>query len=380
MKYKYATLFLMVIITSCSNLSSSKILQKVCVPVQSERSSIQLENGLILSGKETYILNGEVKKYFSSLKTSEYYVDISNVIVTPNGEKIAYIATKYLISNNELSYVDQSLRILMDNENEREITDWQPENEEPIEWFDNENLLFSLTDHSDGTIMLFNPLTQEKRKVSTTFSNIYNLDRIPWYKGPNPLPIYNSSMSLAFYLRNSEQGMEFALTNQKTGELLWSKVVHNPTNRPLWSPVEDKILIAIPKSSSSDFEFYTIDKNGQEIKLSNFNLIYSTTYINGFNWSPDGQSIGFWLDGRKEENEYFPRFAIFNLKNKQTTDYCIGPGGGNIIWSPSGNQVALTVGDRKNPDLLSTVVIDIQKNIAVEVSDQEYPVGWRTVK
>jgi hypothetical protein len=187
-------------------------------------------------------------------------------------------------------------------------------------------------------------------------------------------------MTLVFYLRDSAQGMEFVLNNQSTGETLWSGIVHNPTNRPLWSPVGDKVLIAIPQSSSSDFEFYTIDNYGQEEKLSNFSSFYSSTYINGFNWSPNGQHIGFWLDGRKNESNYSSRFAIFDSKNKQTTDYCVGPGGGPIVWSPSGNQVALQVIDNENPALFYTVVVDIQKKVAVEVSGQEYPVGWMRIK
>jgi hypothetical protein len=170
--------------------------------------------------------------------------------------------------------------------------------------------------------------------------------------------------------------MEYVLSTVNTKSTLWSRIVHNPTNRPQWSPTQDKVLIAIPEDSPSEFEFYSINQNGQETKLSNFSSIYRSTYIDGFSWSPDGQSIGFWLDGRDDKNEYNPRFAILDLITNKTKDYCIGQGGGSIFWSPSGNQVAFKVVDKDNPELRYSVVVDIQRNIAVKLSDQEYPVGW----
>lgn len=380
-KHRLMLSLLFIALVGCSNTLSKNAVHQVCLPIESDQSLIQLDDGLILKGNEkTYIFNRrpELRTHLPLTQNDDYYVDVSNFMVAPNNEKAFYIATYYQNLNGSLSYVDQSLLVLSDGKKEIEITDWQPDVEKPIEWFDNDRLLISPKNYSDGTIMLLNPLTHERQEIRPSFSDIYNLDPIPWYKNANPLPVYNLSMSHVFYLRDSVKGMEFALNNQRTGKTVWSKVVHNPTNKPQWSPIGDKILIAIPQNSSSDFDFYSIDQDGQETKLSNFSSAYRSTYIDGFNWSPNGQNIGFWLDGRNDKNEYSPRFAILDLDSKQTTDYCIGHGGGAILWSPSGNQVALKVVDKDNASLWYTVVIDVQKNIAVRIADQEYPIGWIT--
>jgi len=301
-------------------------------------------------------------------------------LVTPNYEKAAYIVTYYQSINGSLSYLDQSLMVLLGGKKEIKVTDWRPGIEKPIEWFDNDRLLISPINYSDGTVLLLNPLTNERSEFRPSFSDIYNLDPIPWYESANPLPVYNRSMSHVFYLRNSMKGMEFVLKNQTTGDVVWSKVVHNPVNKPEWSSIDDKVMLAISPNSPSDFEFYSIDQHGQEANLSSFSSFYRSTYIDGFKLSPNGINIGFWLDGRDDKDEYNPRFAILDLSNRQTTDYCIGQGGGSIFWSPSGNQVALKVIDMYNANSWYTVVLDIQKNIAVKIANSEYPVGWVLTK
>jgi len=358
--------------------SSRPSVREACLPVNDDLSLISLDGKLFLGGKETFALTGHtgLEIPFPFAPNSDYYSEVSNFTVSPNHEMAAYVETRYQSKNGNVSYVDQSLKVLTDNGKVVEVHKWQPESEKLIEWFDNDRLLISLSDHSDGTVILLNPLTDERQEIKPIFSDIYNLDPIPWYQSPNPLPVYNSSMSFAFYLRNTVDGMEYVLNNQVSGKVVWTHSVHNPANKPVWSPNEDEVLIAIPQKSPSDFEFYSIDQRGKETKLSNFSSVYRFVYIGGVGWSPSAQYIGFWLDGRNNENESNPRFAILDLKTKQTTDFCIGPGGGAIFWSPNGNQIAFKVAEEDDPSLWHTVVVDIQKNIAVKLASQEYPIGW----
>ena len=203
-----------------------------------------------MTGKETYILSGYplVKSPFPITQNDGYSTDISNFITSPDYEKAAYIETYYRTVNGSLSYIDQKLKILLSNGEETEVSDWQPANEKPIEWFDNDRLLITLTDHSDGTISLLNPFAGGRQDIQPSFSDIYRLDPIPWYESNNPLPLYNPSLSLIFYLRNSANGMEYVLKNSKSGETIWSRVVYNPTDKPQWSPAGDKIVMAIPQN------------------------------------------------------------------------------------------------------------------------------------
>lgn len=365
-------------LVGCSSMFSPPPLRKACLPIYNDLSSIHLSGKLFLTGKETYILSGYplMKSSFPIMQNNGYSTDISNFITSPDHEKAAYIETYYRTVNGSPSYIDQKLKILLSNGEETDVSDWQPTNEKLIEWFDNDRLLISLTDHSDGTISLLNPFTGERQDIQPSFSDIYKLDPIPWYESNNPLPLYNSSRSLVFYLRNSANGMELVLRNLKGGETLWSGIVHNPTIKPQWSPTQDRIMIAIPQNSSSDFEFYSIDKSGQEARLSNLSSVYRFNYIGDFSWSPNARYISFWLDGRSNADDYNPRFALLDLTSGQVIDYCIGQGGGSIFWSPDGNQVALKVMDKENISMWYTVVVDIQKNVAVKIANQEYPIGW----
>jgi hypothetical protein len=371
-----------VVIESSTPAALSSVVTESCLSVENDISLIQIEDNLILSGNESYILgsNASLETPLPTNQNEPYYSDISNILISPNHEKVAYVETHYKDVSGNLTYVDERLKVLLNDGKELKVDKWQPDVDNLIEWFDNDWLLISSTDTRDGTIILLNPVTNERRRISPPISDIYNLDPIPWYQSPNPLPIYNSSMSLMFYLRNSNGGMEYALYDLTKEDVLWSRSVHNPTNRPQWSPNQDRVLIAIPENSPSDFEFFSIDQDGQEMRLSDFSSVYRSTYIGGFYWSPNGQNIGFWLDGRDDKNEFNPRFAILDLITKQTKDYCIGQGGGPIFWSSSGNQVAFKIIDKDNPELWHTIVVDIQRNIAVKIVDQAYPVGWMSTK
>jgi len=375
--------FVLVVILSfivqsgCINVQPpDKSVHKGCLPINSDPSLLQIEGNLILSGEETYILTGEATRTnipFFVTPDYDYKILISDFHVSPDATKAAFIETYYRKSDGELSYVSEKLKILEFSGNEIEVSDWQPGIEKLISWFDNDRLLISPKNYSDGTIILLNPLLNDRQTIPPPFSDAYNLDPIAWYRGTNPLPVYNSSLSLVFYLRNSINGMEYVLKNLETEKILWFATVHNPSNEPKWSPDGKEILVAIPRTTSSDFEFYSIDRYGNETVLTNFSSVYSYSYIWGFSWSPNGNYVGFWLDGRSNEDEYNPRFAIIDLNSLKVTDFCIGKGGGPIIWSPGGNQVTFSVDDET---FKYTVVIDLQKKIAIKVADQEYPIGW----
>lgn len=384
-------LILLVILSSgCSALQGmSPSVSEACLPVEDDMSLIQLEDSLVLNGEETYILDSDTgaKIPLPINRDITYYSILSDFMISPDYEKIAYLEVSFRKLDGELTFINDTLKVFLSNGEELNVDYWHPEPdvERLIEWFDNDRLLISTTDDLDGTIILMNPITGERQRIHPSFPGIYKFDPIQWYKSANPLPLYNQSMSLVFYLRfsedNPEGNMEFVLYDLTKEKRVWSRIVHDPQIRPQWSADQDKLLIAVRDSSSSDYELFMIDQYGQETKLSDFSSVYHSTYISGLSWSPDGQKIGFWLDGRDDEkDEHNPRFAIYDLHTKQTTDYCIGKGRGQIYWSPSGNQLAFRAEDRNNPELWHAIVFDLQKNVAVKIADHEEPVGWISIE
>ena len=92
----------------------------------------------------------------------------------------------------------------------------------PIGWFDNERLLFSPPNDRNGSIILYNPSTLEKRKVITDINNFSTTWPLPlWYRSENPLPIYNSTLTRAFYLSDND-GMVYSLWDSEKKESIWN--------------------------------------------------------------------------------------------------------------------------------------------------------------
>lgn len=387
---KLVLLFVIFLITSISSgcsVSQDKFshVSINCLPIEENNPSFQLEDSLVLSGNETYILDG-----YSGRKVSlplnpdpDYEYMLTNFMQSPDYEKLAYLESRYQKINGELTLIDDARKIFTNRGKEIIANQWELGFEYPIEWFDKDRIVIPATDDVDGTIILYNPITGEIRRIKPSFTDIYNFDPIEWYKSTNPLPLYNRSMSHVFYLRfvkdKTENNIEYVLYDLNKNKVLWSKTVNLPTIRPQWSPSQETIIIASQDSSSSDYDFFSVDQHGHENKLSDFSSVYDSNYIDGFSLSPDGEKIGFWLDGRSEENEYTPHFAIFNIKTKQTNDYCIGHGG-DIFWSSSGNQIAFVVKERENRELWYTVVLDVKNNEAIKIADHFYPVGWILMK
>jgi len=360
-------------------------ISQMCLAIEPDLSSFQPEASLVVSGAETYILDGASGEKIvlpSNPDANDSYLP-SNFILSPDYQKIAYIESRYQSLNGQKIFVGNALKIWLDNGEIFTANQWQPNFEYPIEWFDNDRLLLPTKDDLDGTIILYNPVTGASERIQPTFPDIYKFDPIPWYQSTNPLPLYNQEMTRVFYLRflkdDPESNLEYVLYDLESAAVLWTKTVHLPTICPQWTPAQDQIIIASQDSSATDYEFFSIDQNGNESKLSDFSSRYTANYIEGFRLSPDGQKVGFWLDGRNGTDEAHPHFAIFDLATRQTTDYCLGPGG-RIFWSPDGNQVAFMINENDNPEASYTVVLDVKENKAARVADHLYPVGWFAIK
>jgi len=377
-------IFMLLCLAGCLTPQAANVSQ-MCLAVEASLSSFQPEASLVVSGAETYILDsasGEKIAVPFNPGANDGYLP-SNFILSPDYQKIAYIESRYQSLNGETSFVEDTLKIWPGSGEIFTAKQWQSDFEYPIEWFDNDRLLLPATDDLDGTVILYNPVTGASERIRPTFPDIYKFDPIPWYQSTNPLPLYNQAMTRVFYLRflkdDPESNLAYVLYDLENDAVLWTKPVHLPTIRPQWTPARDQIIIASQDISPTDYEFFSIDQNGNENKLSDFSSGYTENYIEGFRLSPDGQKVGFWLDGRNGTDEAHPHFAIFDLTTRQTTDYCLGPGG-RIFWSPNGNQVAFMIKENDNPEAWYTVVLDVKANRATQVADHLYPVGWLVIK
>lgn len=287
-------------------------------------------------------------------------------------------------------------------------------------WHDNEHLLFQMvgdtaTNPAPNTIMILNPLNGEKKTHILDFPNIDN--GVEW--GFSWSAAYSQDMDYVLYAgikENTDNVHEYVLWSNASK----SKIISLPgssykdfylyageiiqldgvrANSPQWDPDDSRVLIISPASADriEVDEIFAITKNGDVQRLTYFENHFEKVQISKMSWSPDGKNIAFWtaLDPRvfdPEPGAYQDiRLAILDTETLDVTFYCIsgdsigltnGPPSAKFIsndipapiWSPTGQQVI--VENRYTSDASRLILLDIQKEVAVQVGENMKPIGW----
>jgi Tol biopolymer transport system component len=127
-------------------------------------------------------------------------------------------------------------------------------------------------------------------------------------------------------------------------------------------------------------EIYQIDPEGHSAPITRLGAAYSNNNVDieSLNWSPDGSKIAFtYFLNDMMTNEHF---AVVDVGTGQTIDYCL-PSVGLLppIWSPDSLQVAFasaTTADLEKAVYWRTIIVDIEKEYAVQVAETMLPLGW----
>lgn len=140
---------------------------------------------------------------------------------------------------------------------------------------------------------------------------------------------------------------------------------------------------------------YNVDDNlpyvaGNDLLLvSREGIIQRLTYLttqydaleSGYAFSPDEQSIAFWLatDYKLSETEW--RFAILDIPSGKVTNYCLSGGNANspspAVWSPDGRYVMLTREDHTFTTLTTKVmIVDLVNNTVADLTEDAIGMGW----
>ena len=144
--------------------------------------------------------------------------------------------------------------------------------------------------------------------------------------------------------------------------------------QPQWSPDGTQFVVGIPPALYDPvFELFVVDREGKRTQLTHFKdtsarkgTIFETR------WSPDGRYIAFWLTNS---------LAVFDMMTGMVRDYCLPSNSSmnaEIYWSPDSEQVVFSQSIRPYYGPLRVIVIDIQKNRAVEVARNHAILGWMT--
>ncbi len=342
-----------------------------CIPVGKIPPSGARESGmLVMDGAESYLLDLMTRaKQRIPLKSLGQKDIVSNIKVSPDGTKLVFIESHY--NEQRGDFLVDHLALLQGGL-QQEVTSWRTDFGTLLRWFGDDWLLFS-PDSSNGTILLFNPVDGTTKEVTGTFPNMATLPPLPtWYQAANPLPIYDSSLSLAVYLEQ-DQMMQFVLWDIRSKTALWKKDISDPGIQPQWSPMGNGFVFAVPDGHV--FDFYRVDRSGHEDRLTNLTGRYPFAYIGTFSWSPNGKEIAFWLDLHNDPAALHPTLAVFDLDRRQIVDTCLGAGGRMPVWSPDGKQIAIEV-QQGNSGRTAALVVDLVSRSAVQLDEQVHPLGW----
>ena len=252
-------------------------------------------------------------------------------------------------------------------------------------WLDNEHVW--VNHYTEPLVTVVNPFSGAQQELTPDFPMLETISQagIHYALGANTV-LYNSSLEYAIYPRLENDGYVYlVLWDRQTNRVL-AKIKHSAKSfdyHPIWSPDQTQLYVAAidkwDESKPDDFvyDFFSLNKDGQVIQLTDFRAISDNVYIGYSSLSPNGKKIAFWLQlGSSKE-----QLAILDLDTKQVTDYCISGsyqnGAGSPVWSLDSRYLAIQ--NQYEPNAGQVILIDTKQGWAAQVAEtipNGWPAGW----
>jgi Tol biopolymer transport system component len=285
-----------------------------------------------------------------------------NFTVSPDGNKLAYLETTYGqggsgITKTVLWVVNAHGDVL------RKITFnygiWYPR------WLDNEWLIFYIWEtDKNGQVLMVNPFKHEQHYVWNNLPRFF-AGYTTW--GMTWLVEYSPNLEWTVYYGSGE-------TNSGRGAIV-RDITHNKNiwesedyGDIAWAPDGDEVAITTyyPTANSFGIEgnIFILNREGVVKQIFDQKLLINAP--TNPSWSPDGRYIAFWNDHTT---------SLYNKQTGQVFDYCIDDRWDlhqTPVWSPDSSQFVIQ--GNLNQGTASSVLIDIQKNVAYKITD--YPYAW----
>ena len=368
-----------------------------CLEVKYDIYSNWVSNGsLILIGREDigngllrhvgYLANMDTREKSEITKPGENIFDIS---ISPDRKWMAYELYELSSKSDNLIIADYSGNQLL-------RIPWEAEWIYISSWLDNTRLILGTnTESTEGSLdgpyfLTLNPFTNERAILVSDFQQIFEATGFTGLDGRG----YNSGLDRVVYLRGDQaflNPLHYILWDIDQHQMLADfEVVIKATAYPSWLPDGSNFILA---ASIKDeiyktwpaYELYNISRDGQIKQLTHLTDNYLWTFIEDYSWSPDGNHIAFWFSWWSDKKPSWDLLgkrylAIVNTENEEINIYCVEgfPGkDGRVpipVWSPNGSQLA--VQSRSNQGNHQVMIIDLEKQMAVQLYEDLTPVGW----
>ncbi len=250
---------------------------------------------------------------------------------------------------------------------------------------DTQLILYPTTIDSIGTYIILNPFTSLSYLFSPALPNLTEY-KFGWW-GAEQDPLYDPSLTRVVYYAYSPEATPFpdhsgavVLRDLQSGEELWSLAPYNRSyrsthiTRPSWSLDGTQFAFfantgrMLPGSQTeAGMDLFVVSRDGHEQMIDSLILPRPNDDAADINWSPDGNSIAFYvLDGDLE------RLLVLDLQTRQIWDPCVitpyveeypPEVRGGIMWSPDSHQLLPDV-SYTNKTIEYLVVDVVRKEVA----------------
>jgi Tol biopolymer transport system component len=268
-------------------------------------------------------------------------------------------------------------------------------------WLDNQNLIIGTTSEGDkttgnmsSTFIVLNPFTNKSKVLQPNFPDIYKNDSLAANWSGWRETVYNQTLDRVVYLQGGPGGdgaFHYVLRDLDQGENLVSfEVIGGTYSIPRWSPDRNKFAFTNSQIENIQiswpaFELYSVDREGETTQLTNLTKYYPFVFIDDFSWSPDGKYIAFWFSWWSNRDEAYDLqgerlLAILDTEKKEVTNYCIQGAYSRSermpppLWSPNGKQIVVESHDKDGNR--KVVLLDLENQVAIQISENLSPLGW----
>ena len=246
-------------------------------------------------------------------------------------------------------------------------------------WLNNQQLFLG----EPGKYVVFNPHTKEEKDYSNADFPDYDTDN-----ARNDWVFFDSTLTRAIYKHSA-----IFLVNMESKKII-ARIADGFDRTPVAEWTTDGSEAAIVGTTAVGTtgtrmgdNIFAVGRDGQVTQLTHLAEKYGTGFnIHSMSWSPDSRHIAFWM-WYSGVTPYNWQLAVLDITSSKVTNYCIStdpyatPAGRPYfqglsapIWSPDGKQVIVEL--RAEGSASSIVLVDTTQNIAFQIAQNAYPVGW----
>jgi Tol biopolymer transport system component len=307
-----------------------------------------------------------------------YFLDIENksktampngffrAKVSPDGRRLAYF------ENAEENKVDL---VITSNFVNKVIIPWEKE------WYldgmgiSGELFIEKKRENLLPSYMILDPSTKEVREFLPDYPDIETEYYSPeWWR-----PVYSPNGKEVVYPRVSISS-RIVLWDQEKEQVITSLTsTNNPYGlKPAWSSDGRYFVIALENKYIETLEYpshelFLVGQNGDTKQLTYLMKFYNDTIrIGSYSWSPDNSRVAFQLMHQDKGQLAVVDSATNEVKVYDLPGYFVHH---EPIWSPDGKFILIDGYFEGSKDYW-TVLVDLNKNHAIKIAINSFPVGW----